>query len=402
MNQYPKVIISSEGEKWLDKGQRWMYQNNLVSYDDTCVDGGIASIYSESGRYLGTGFFNAKSHITVRILSHDENAIIDEGFFAKRIQSAWNFRKVVENENLDNCRIIFGDADLLPGLTVDRYNDVLVSQISNLGMEMRKDMIYALLLNILREDGQEITGIYERNDVKIRQKEGLELYQGPWNQAQLSTLQVIDENGLKLNVDIENGQKTGYFLDQKSNRMLVRKLSKDLRVLDCFTHTGGFALNAGFGHAKSVVGVDVSRVALDEAEANAKLNGLDNVTFTQADVFDYLDECEIGQYDLIVLDPPAFTKSRKTILNAYNGYKRINVRAMELLQNEGYLVTCSCSRYMETQMFEQMLKEAAQEAGVILKQISVTQQNGDHPILWQMDETSYLKFFIFQIIRKTQ
>ena len=223
---------------------------------------------------------------------------------------------------------------------------------------------------------------------------------GFWGGVSLPTTTVIQENGLKLNVDIENGQKTGYFLDQKSNRMLLRQMAHDQRVLDCFSHTGGFALNAAYGKAQSVVAVDVSQTALDQGRANAKLNHLeDRIQFVKADVFEYLDQCTIGQYDIIVLDPPAFTKSRKTIHQAYAGYKRINYQAMKLLQNGGYLITCSCSRFMEIDNFEKMLREAAQEAGVTLKQVSVTQQNHDHPILWTMEETSYLKFYIFQIVQ---
>ncbi len=397
---YPKVVISREGEGWLKKGQRWMYRNNLVSVDDGLETGDYVQIVNEADEFIGSGFYSNASHIVVRILSTNEEDVFDRAFYEKRIRNAWDYRKIVEKDNLTNCRVIYGDGDLLGGLTVDRYNDVLVSQITSYGIEKHKKMLYEILLSVLRNDGQKIKGIYERNDVKAREKEGLELYKGPWNGAELNTDQIINENGLLLHVDIENGQKTGYFLDQKSNRYLVRKLSRGLRVLDCFTHTGGFALNAGLGGAKESVGVDVSYPALEEARSNAKLNSLDNVRFVKADVFDYLFTIQPGDYDLIILDPPAFTKSRKTIDHAYSGYKRINQQAMELLKNNGYLVTCSCSRYMETALFEQMLKEAAEEAGVYLKQISVTQQNADHPILWTMQETSYLKFFVFQIIAK--
>lgn len=283
----------------------------------------------------------------------------------------------------------------MPGLTIDRYNSVLVSQITCFGLEKNKAVLYQALLHVLREEG--IEAIYERNDVKSREKEGLSLYKG-FYYGEADTVQVIHENGLKLNVDIENGQKTGYFLDQKSNRVLVRHLAKGKTVLDCFTHTGGFALNAALGEAKHVTAVDVSNTALEEGRANAKLNGLENVSFVQADVFDYLDTLKHHQFDFIILDPPAFTKSRRTVMKAYNGYKRINMQAMHVLRDGGYLATCSCSRYMECDLFEKMLREAAQEVGVTLKQISVTQQNADHPILWNMEESSYLKFYIFQIV----
>lgn len=391
------VKITDQGAAFLKQGQSWMYRNNLASDISHYENGGVCDIESESGEYLGTGLLSKNSHITVRILTYDRNEEINEEFFLKRITDAWNFRKTVEKDNLSNCRVIFGEADFLPGLTVDRYNEVLVTQITCFGLEIRKDMIYRALLDVLQKDGQDVRGIYERNDVQSRTKEGLSLYKGFYGDVTLPTVQVISENGLLLNVDIENGQKTGYFLDQKSNRVLLRNMAYGKKVLDCFTHTGGFALNAAYGKAEMVTAVDVSDVALSEGRANAKLNHLSNITFVQADVFDYLDTLKHGQFDIIVLDPPAFTKSRKTVMKAYNGYKRINMQAMNVLRNGGYLITCSCSRYMETELFEKMLKEAALETGVRLKQISVTQQNADHPILWTMNETSYLKFFIFQV-----
>lgn len=399
MRQYPCIIISKEGEKWLDQGQMWMYKNNAEVVDDTIANGTLVDIMTHDHRYLGTGFLSRQSHITVRILSKDRNEIINHNFFKKRIQFAYNFRKTVEKDNLTNCRLIFGEADLLPGLTVDRYNDILVTQISSYGLEQIKDMIYKILMEVLLEDHQDIKGIYERNDIQVRRKEGLDEYKGFYKNISLPTQTIIDENGLKLHVDIENGQKTGYFLDQKSNRVLLRHISKDKTVCDCFSHTGGFALNAAYGGAKKVVAVDVSKTALQQGLANARLNHLDErIEFVQADVFDYLDTLKPHQFDIIVLDPPAFTKSRKTIHKAYNGYKRINKQAMKVLKGGGYLVTCSCSRFMETDNFEKMLIEAAHEANVTLKQVSVTQQNADHPILWTMAETSYLKFYIFQII----
>ena len=390
----PIVIINDKGATFLEKGQMWMYANNLASDISKLENGCIVDIETQQGKYLGTGYLSKNSHITVRIFSK-KHKMIDYDFFYQAIQEAWDFRKTVEPENLTNCRVIFGEADGLPGLTVDRYNHVLVSQITCFGLEKNKKVLYQALLDALKDEN--IEAIYERNDVKSREKEGLTLYKGFYC-GNVKTIQVISENGLKLNVDIENGQKTGYFLDQKSNRVLIRHLSRGKKVLDCFTHTGGFALNAAFGHAEHVTAVDVSLTALEEGRANAKLNGLTNVDFVQADVFDYLDTLKMNQYDLIILDPPAFTKSRKTVMKAYNGYKRINKQAMQVLRNGGYLATCSCSRYMECSLFEEMLRESALETGVSLKQISVTQQNADHPILWNMEESNYLKFYIFQVV----
>lgn len=399
MSKYPAVTISETGENYLKDGQMWMYRNNVVDLDETIENGAAVEILTTKGEYLGTGFLSKESHITVRILSKDREAVFDRAFFKSRIQFAYDFRKTLEMDNLSNCRLIFGEADQLPGLTVDRYNDILVSQISSYGMEVIKDMLYEVLLEVLTEDGQDVKGIYERNDIKVRSKEGLPMEKGFWKEVGLSAKTVINENGLLLNVDVENGQKTGYFLDQKDNRVLLRKMSHGKRVMDCFTHTGGFALNAAFGNAEKVVAVDVSQTALDQAYENAKLNHLeDRMAFVKADVFDYLEKGTPGEFDIIVLDPPAFTKSRRTIDHAYNGYKKINKQAMKLLGRGGYLITCSCSRFMEIDNFEKMLRESAQEAGVTLKQVSVTQQNHDHPILWTMEETSYLKFYIFQII----
>lgn len=393
----PILKISTQGEEFLRRGQMWMYVNNLASDISALENGCEVDVVTMDGMYLGNGLLSKDSHITVRLFSRCHEAV-DLAFFEKKIAAAWAFRKTVEPKNLDNCRIIFGEADGLPGFTADRYNNIIVCQITCYGLEQRKEILYSTLLKVLQEDGQKVDAVYERNDVRSREKEGLALYKGFYGGAAGPTVTVIHENDLALNVDIENGQKTGYFLDQKSNRVLVRNLAAGKRVCDCFTHTGGFALNAAYGGAAEVIGVDVSATALEEARANARLNQLTNVSFVQADVFDYLDTLKQNEFDMIILDPPAFTKSRKTVMKAYNGYKRINLQAMNVLRGGGYLVTCSCSRYMETALFEKMLREAAQEAGVVLKQVSVTQQNGDHPILWTMEESSYLKFFIFQIL----
>ena len=393
------VVISKQGEEFLRKGQMWMYRNNVLDLDETIENGEYVDIVTEEHDYLGSGFISLKSHILVRILSKNRNEEPTKEFFKDRIQFAYDYRKTVEIDNIENMRLIYGEADLLPGLCVDRYNDVLVSQISTYGLDIRKDMIYGCLLEVLKEDNQDIKGIYERNDIQVRVKEGLEMYKAWYVNNGASTQTIINENGLKLHVDVENGQKTGYFLDQKSNRYLLRKIAHGKRVCDCFSHTGGFALNAAMGNASFVASVDVSQTALDQGLRNAKLNHIeDRMKFVKADVFKYLDTLKKGEFDIIILDPPAFTKSRRTVMNAYNGYKHINKRAMEVLNRGGYLITATCSRFMEIDNFEKMLREAALEAGVTLRQVSVTQQNADHPILWSMDETSYLKFYIFQLV----
>ncbi len=389
------AVISDQGLGFIRNGQMWMYRNNLVNDCSDIEDGETVDIRSEGGEYVATGFYSPYSHIAVRIISYDENQETDESFFRSRIRDAVKYRRIIVNEQFDNCRMVFAEADGLPGLIVDRYNDILVTQISCSGMEIRKDMVYRILL----EEIPECHYIYERNDIDARKKEHLDVYKGFYGKK-TSTQTVITENGIRINVDIENGQKTGYFLDQKSNRMLIQKMSEGLKVLDCFSHTGGFALNAAKGNAEKVTAVDVSRTALDQGYRNAVMNDLQGrMEFVQDDVFDYLDKIEKGQFDLIILDPPAFTKSRRTIDHAYNGYKEINRKAMEKLEGGSFLATCSCSRYMEIDNFEKMLMEAAKEAGVKLKQISVTQQNGDHPINWSMSETAYLKFYLLQIYR---
>ena len=399
MGLYPAAVIDEKGAQFLRRGQLWMYRNNLIRTDGNIEDGEPAEIVTENGEYLGTGFYSACSHVAVRIFTKDRNETADEELFRQRIRSAWEFRKTTNRQNLSACRLIFSEADGLPGLICDRYNDILVTQITITAMEKRKAMLFRILTEILKEDGVHVRGIFERNDIAARTKEGLEQYKGFYGENTSETETVIEENGLKLYVDFENGQKTGYFLDQKNNRLLIRNMAEGKRVLDCFTHTGGFALNAALGNAAYTEAVDISASALKEAQRNADLNGLSGrMKFVKADVFTYLDDLKPHAFDLIILDPPAFTKSRKTVMSAYNGYKRINMRAMELLKSGGYLATCSCSRYMETELFEKMLREASAEADVTLKQISVTQQNSDHPILWTMDETSYLKFYIFQII----
>ncbi|XOQ48691.1 MAG: Ribosomal RNA large subunit methyltransferase I [Eubacteriales bacterium] len=342
----------------------------------------------------------------IRLLSRNANDVFDEAFFERRLRYAWNYRKTVMGNDLSCCRIIFGEADQFPGLTVDRFNNILVTQTLSLGMEKLKPILFPLLYKILAEDGQAIDGVYERNDVTIRELEGMEQNKGfypiPGLPQPESTETTILENGIEYSVDFENGQKTGFFLDQKYNRKAVAQLSRGKKVLDCFTHTGSFALNAAKGGAERVHAVDISGDAIAMAQKNAERNGLqEKITFQTANVFDLLPELPCGAkdgYDFIILDPPAFTKSRHTVEHAIKGYKEINLRAMKVLPRGGYLATCSCSHFMTDELFRSMLRSAAFDAQVSLKQIEARQQAPDHPILWNVPETSYLKFYIFQIV----
>ncbi len=402
---YPKVIITRKGENSILVGHPWVYEGEAIRTIGNITNGELVDVLNEKEKYLGTGFINTLSKIRVRLISRNTNDTFDQEFFKRRIKYAWDYRKqVMSNYDIKCCRIIFGEADGFPGLTVDRFNDILVTQTLSLGIELKKEMIFNLLYQVLIEDGQEIKGIYERNDVNIREKEGLKENKGFFKiegvDIPTSTTTTIVENGIKYMVDFENGQKTGFFLDQKYNRLAVSKYSKGKTVLDCFTHTGSFALNAIMGGAKKVVAVDISDTALEVAKENAKLNNM-KIDFVEADVFEYLEKLEDSkskEFDFIILDPPAFTKSRSTIESAMHGYKEINRRAMRILPRGGYLVTASCSHFATDELFRQMLKTAAKEAGVQLKQIEARQQSCDHPILWNVPETDYLKFYIFQII----
>ena len=421
---YPAVTVSTKAERTILEGHPWIYDTelltpewekdgNVAGLSKTGVlpgleNGGLVDVVSRKGRYLGTGLLSRRSKIRIRLISRNANDRFDTAFWERRIRYAWEYRKTVMGRDLDACRIIFGEADQFPGLTVDRFGPVLVAQTLSVGMEQLKPVLFPLLKKVLEEDGQDIRGIYERNDVAIRELEGLNQGKGwyplagcnPTQQTQL----VIRENGIQYLVDVENGQKTGFFLDQKYNRLAVSRLAKGKRVLDCFTHTGSFALNAALGGAEKVLAVDVSEAAVEMARANARLNHLDGqVECMAANVFDLLPQLESegrGQkpFDFIILDPPAFTKSRKTVAGASRGYKEINLRAMKLLPRGGYLATCSCSHFMEEGMFVKMLHSAAEDAGVQLRQIEARQQSPDHPILWNVPETAYLKFYIFQVI----
>ena len=404
---YPRLIVSKKGSQWAEQGHPWIYEAEVLRTEGQVENGALADAVSEKGRYLGTGFVSEKSKIRLRLLSRNANDRFDAAFWERRIRYAWEYRKtVLRRSDLSCCRVIFGEADGFPGLTVDRFSDLLVTQTLSVGMERIKPLLFPLLVKVLRADGQEISGVYERNDVAIRGLEGLEQGKG-WfplegEAAPESPLTEICENGIYYSVDVENGQKTGFFLDQKYNRLAVARLAKGRRVLDCFTHTGSFALNAALGGAEHVTAVDVSASAIDMARRNARRNGLEErMDFLTADVFDLLPAlAEKGgaPYDFIILDPPAFTKSRKTVDSAERGYKEINYRALKLLPRGGYFATASCSHFMPSELFVKMLRAAAQDAGVELRQIEARQQAPDHPILWNVPETDYLKFYLFQVV----
>ena len=403
---YPKFIITAKGTRWVEQGHPWIYEGEIIREEGACENGALADAVSEKGKYLGTGFVSRQSKIRLRLLSSNANDRFDEAFWQRRIQYAWDYRKTVMAGDISCCRVIFGEADGFPGLTVDRFSDILVTQTLSMGMEKIKDILFPLLIKVLRADGQDIRGIYERNDVAIRELEGLAQNKGwyplPGETPPGSTMTEICENGICYRVDVENGQKTGFFLDQKYNRLAIAKLAKGKRVLDCFTHTGSFALNAAMGGAEHVTAVDISATAIEMAKANAQRNGLsDRMDFLVADVFDLLPELASkgkAPYDFIILDPPAFTKSRKTVGSAQRGYKEINLRALKLLPRGGYFATASCSHFMPSELFVKMLRSAALDAGVELRQIEARQQAPDHPILWNVPETDYLKFYIFQVV----
>ena len=404
--EYPRFIITAKGTKWVEQGHPWIYADEVIREEGICENGALADAVSEKGKYLGTGFVSRSSKIRLRLVSRNANDRFDEAFWKRRIQYAWDYRKTVMGSDISCCRVIFGEADGFPGLTVDRFSDILVAQTLSVGMERIKPMLFPLLAQVLREDHQQIRGIYERNDVAIRALEGMQQNKGwfplPGETDPGQTVTEICENGIYYSVDVENGQKTGFFLDQKYNRLAVAKLARGRRVLDCFTHTGSFALNAAMGGAEHVTAVDVSASAIEMAKANARRNGLsEKMDFLVADVFDLLPELAAkgkSPYDFIILDPPAFTKSRKTVNSAERGYKEINLRALRLLPRGGYFATASCSHFMPSELFVKMLRSAAQDAGVELRQIEARQQAPDHPILWNVPETDYLKFYLFQVV----
>ena len=403
---FASVTVTEKAARVLRGGHPWVFAGEVLTKENPCPDGEIVDVYTEKGRWQGAGFYNSHSLIRVRILSRNTNDKMDETFFRRRVRYALAYRQQVMGEDFAACRLIFGEADGFPGLTVDRFENLLVTQTLSLGMEKIKDMLFPLIVEVLEEDGEKIDGLFERNDVALREKEGLTQGKGwfplPDKQTPESPITEICENGVFYRVDVENGQKTGFFLDQKFNRLAVAHLARGKRVLDCFTHTGSFALNAAKGGAAHVTAVDVSESAIEMARANAQRNGLtDRMDFLSADVFDLLPQLEAAHekpYDFIILDPPAFTKSRRTANNAEKGYKEINLRAMRLLPRGGYLATASCSHFMPAERFERMLRSAAADAGVELRQIEARTQSSDHPILWNVPETDYLKFYLFQVV----
>jgi len=402
---FPKATITKKGENWVLGGHPWIYDAEVLSVEGDFENGDLVDAVSEKGKYIGTGFISTESKIRIRLVSRNANDKFDREFWKRRVKYAWDYRKTVMGEDTGCCRVIFGEADQFPGLTVDKFSNILVTQCLSVGMEKIKNIVFPLLFEVLNEDGQGIKGIYERNDVAIRKLEGMEENKG-WFLLQGvpvpdSTETEIVENGIKYSVDFENGQKTGFFLDQKYNRLAVSKIAKGKRVLDCFTHTGSFALNAAKGGAEHVCAVDISESAIEMAKKNAEQNGLsERMSFRIADVFDLLTNLDnkAEKFDFIILDPPAFTKSRKTVDSAFKGYKDINLRAMKLLPRGGYFATASCSHFMPDELFVKMLHSAAKDANVELRQIEARQQSPDHPILWNVPETDYLKFYIFQVI----
>ena len=408
MRKFSKVIITEKGERFLREGHVWVYADEITASEGELVNGSIVDVYTKKDKYVGSGFYNDHSKIRVRIVSKNANDRFDEAFWERKLRWAIEYRKtVMGEEDFRCCRLIFGEADAFPGFTVDRFENILVTQVLSFGIESIKETLYRLLVRLLREEfGEEIIALYERNDVAIRELEGMQQYTAFWSGEDLCTnldgKVEICENGVRYEVDYINGQKTGFFLDQKYNRNAISKIARGKHVLDCFTHTGSFALNAARGNAAHVTAVDISADAIAMARKNADKNGLsDRMNFLCTDVFDLLTDMAKNNrrdYDFIILDPPAFTKSRDTLKNAIKGYKEINLKAMRLLPRGGYLATCSCSHFMTETHFRKMLHDAAADAGVGLRQIEARQQSPDHPILWNVPETDYLKFFIFQIV----
>ncbi|MBR2779816.1 MAG: class I SAM-dependent rRNA methyltransferase [Eubacteriaceae bacterium] len=402
---FPKARVTKKAEISVKNGHPWVYADEITSIDEDIPNGSIVDVFSSRDSWLGAGLLSLHSKIRIRLISSNANDRFDDAFWERRVEYALDMRRAVMGEYYPSCcRLIFGEADGMPGLTADLFGDILVSEVLSYGIEMRKDVIYRALRERLLSDGVELRGIYERNTSSLREKEGLEAFSG-WYSAGPSpddAVSEITENGIRYVVDVENGQKTGFFLDQKYNRLRIQQLSGDRRVLDCFTHTGSFAMNAALGGAQKVTAVDISSFALQTAARNLALNGLeDRVELVCADVFDLLNEKlrdRSDRYDMIILDPPAFTKSRSTVEGASRGYKQINMAAMRLLPRGGILATCSCSHFMTEPLFEKMLASAARDAGVSVKILEKRQQAPDHPVLLGVDETSYLKFYILQIV----
>lgn len=391
------VTLKKGGGRSLKAGGAWIYDNEIESVMGSFSDGDLVQVRDFDGYGLGIGFINRHSKIRVRMMSRNPAQSIDREFLRRRVRDAWEYRK--KTVDTESCRVIFGEADFLPGIVADKFSDVLVIQSLALGMDRFKEVIVEELKSALQEDGITIRGVYERSDAKEREKEGMERIKGFIGEP-FDTNVEITENGVRYLVDVKDGQKTGFFLDQKYNRLAVQKLCRNARVLDCFTHTGSFALNAGLAGAREVLGVDASELGVHQAELNAQLNGLeDRVRFQTADVFDLLPELEKkGElFDVVILDPPAFTKSRSSVKNAVKGYREINMRGMKLVKDGGFLATCSCSHFMTYELFTQTLQQAARSVHKRLRQVEYRTQAPDHPILWAADESYYLKFYIFQV-----
>ena len=394
------VVTLKKGEgRMLKSGGAWIFDNEIDSVLGEFDDGDIVLVHDFDGYPMGRGFINRHSKIRVRMLTRNIDQEIDEEFFRKRLKDAWEYRK--KTVDTSSCRIVFGEADFLPGMVIDKFSDVLVFQALALGIDRYKELLIELLREILLEDGIRIRGVYERSDAKEREKEGLKKVKGFLGEEFDTNVEIV-ENGVRYIVDVKDGQKTGFFLDQKYNRLAIQKLCKNAKVLDCFTHTGSFALNAGIAGAESVLGVDASDLAVNQARENADLNGLsDRVKFISRDVFELLPELEKQgeKYDVVILDPPAFTKSRSSIKNAVKGYREINLRGMKLVKDGGFLATCSCSHFMDYELFTKTIAQAAKNVHVRLRQVEFRTQSLDHPILWAADESYYLKFYIFQVCR---
>ena len=396
MNEAIVTLKKGEG-RTIKAGGMWIFDNEIESIMGSFTDGDIVVIHDIDGYPMGKGLINRNSKIEVRLLTRNSKQEIDGEFLKQRVKDAWEYRK--KTVDISSCRVIFGEADFLPGLVIDKFSDVLVVESLALGIDRFKLQIIDLLKEILAEDGIKIKGVYERSDAKVRLNEGMERVKG-FIGEEFDTNVEITENGVKYIVDVKDGQKTGFFLDQKYNRLAIQKLCRGARVLDCFTHTGSFALNAGIAGAREVIGVDASQLAVDQATENAKLNGLENVvSFRCEDVFELLPklETEGEKFDVVILDPPAFTKSRSSIKNAIKGYREINLRAMKLVKNGGFLATCSCSHFMSYDLFTETINQAARNVHKRLRQVEFRTQAPDHPILWAADESYYLKFYIFQV-----
>lgn len=403
---YPVITVNEKAARSLRAGHPWVYGAETTGPNVPCENGDIVDVVSQKGRWLGAGFINDNSKIRVRIISRNTNDRFDETFWRRRLQYALDYRRTVMGPDFNTSRLIFGEADQFPGLTVDLFGDILVTEVLSLGVEKIKHILYPQLVELLADYGVKVRALYERNEAGLRDKEGIPREKGFYDLPGLSTdldgHVTIRENGIAFDVDYINGQKTGFFLDQKYNRRAAAALAPGKRVLDCFTHTGAFALNCAMGGAEHVTAVDISKDAVELTRRNAALNGLENkVDVMQADVFDLLTDMAKEKkrlYDFIILDPPAFTKSGATVKNAFRGYKEINLKAMKLLPRGGYLATCSCSHFMTAPLFCQMLREAAADASVSLRQIEDRRQSPDHPILWGVPETEYLKFYLFQVV----